>query len=361
MKLKKIILICVLSLLFIFVPLGIVSSNYYSLNNTLIILAKNSLSYAGKITSEKISNYLGGLLHRTKLCAALIASNTVAPGNTAVFTEFLHNLLVNAKSIEGVGYADTVGDFYLMLRTRDNKYLANYIVAAPDGAKRIESVFDEKLKLLSSTQSKVDLFYARDSMWYQQAAAKKQSSWFIFSLRYIGINSDELGILSMTPAYSSDGKFHGVFTASASFAELTNFIKHLALYDHTIVMICDDRDRVMAAYAAKIDLTSHMRMPKISDLKIPWLQTAYSLHKQNQQTIFTFSEGKHNYLATFDSIPEFKGELTWFVATVTPVSDITAVSRLFFSLSLIALIAAAIIGIIIVRLFHLQIKSRDDV
>lgn len=332
----------------------IISINYFVLNQVLLKSAVKSVNVVASEASERIAAHLQPLVYRADVSAFLINREVVIPGNTPIFIDYLHTVIDNAAVINAAYFADMHGNFYL-LKKSGNQFISNIITRSNNKANLLENTFDADMNLIASKPITSIDYDPRNKLWYQQAVAKKSLAWYVFPIMNDLTNKKvALGEASIIPVYDKSNSLVGVFGIDVFLSSLQSFIQNLDLYPNSIVLINDESEQVITAFAAKVELTKANHMSTMTELQLPWIKSAFATYQQNHQSPAIITYANHKYLAVFKPIATLKTEHSWYVSIITPLSDIVSSAEVNTLLMLMVALGVIIIVFIAKQLLHKQ-------
>jgi adenylate cyclase len=340
------------------VSLFIVSVNYFTLDTILIKTTEDTIDHAAGMVGEQVARYLQPLNRFSYIGANLISDNVITPAPSKNFVHFLHSIISDETEIAATFWADEHGNFYL-LKESENNHLTNInIIIDPHNTRSIENIYDSNMVLLGSKETAGASFDPRLRPWYQQARFKKHPAWFVYPLVLTGSKKNELGITAVYPIYDKSKKLRGVFGIDIPLGTVSTFVKNIKITKNSVVFVCDARGHLITAYsAASTNLLEGYKMPRLANLKMPWVEQSFDLYRQTEDPTFIYTHNNKKYIAAYEKIPDIKSDSEWTIGIVTPFKDVVAPLQRGIFLSFIFVFIALGIGIAFSAFFSSRISK----
>lgn len=347
-------ILSILLLLLCGVSIFIIGVNYYNLNTIFIASSKNYLSQACGKTSMQISLYLNPL-RRTQISSELINNHNIVPEYSQEFLSFMH-IVVNAPSLYSAEWGDVYGNYYNIKKIANEKFLSDIITKSEFKTTKITNTYDSKMVVIDSQKSTTE-YDPRLRPWFQIAKYKKKTSWFIYPILNIDTNTTEIGIAASTPIYDSIGNLRGIFSLDMPLTTIINYVKTIKITKNSTIFVVDEVGSIISAFSSNLNLVDSFKMPKIGDINLPWITEAFNLYLTKQQPAFEFVYNRDKYIAAFSEIYATESEHKWFVAVVTPLSDIIAPLQHNTLISLLVALGGILVGIFLSTIFASSVSK----
>ncbi len=336
--------------LLIGVSLFIISINYYALDSVLVTAANYYLKFASNTVSAQVGGYFEPLNSKMSIAFHMLDRGVIKPEYSSQFTRFLYSLTADDKNISGAYWADTDGNSCWLIKLNDGNFLERTFQR--NGSVHIEKLFDAQGKLLSVVKDlPPDTDDPRLRPWYQQAQLTKHLVWVVYKFLKSSDQEEPVGVTAAFPFYDSKGDLLGVFGMDMLAETISHYIDDIKVTKHSVVFVVDSTANLISVNRLDANLFQGKELPKIVDLKKPWLEKSFAIYLQTHQSPFVYSVNHTKYIASYQKIPGIGSKSPWYVAVVTPMHDIVASLRKGVLFALIFVGMALIAGIILASVF----------
>jgi phosphoserine phosphatase RsbU/P len=342
----------------IFAAVGLVSYlSFRSGQQSVKDLVSNLQNSVAQRVEENIDSYLESLQFLNRINAAKVNSGELNPDDFGQLkTYFMNQLKIQNKTNYFI-YANALGDSLGIVRTGSDKFELKVRdrYSVPN---RVSYELTQDGQLGKELAS--EPFDPRKRPFYKAAVAAGKPTW---SQIFISFSRKILRMDALTPLYSENGEFRGVFSTEVTLAQISNFLKTLKISPNGKVFILERSGEIVAsstdeppfvktADSEKRLLAIQSQEPIIQKTTAQILAQFQTLDSISAPQNFTFDLNGELQLVHIQPYQDRWG-LNWLVAIVVPESDfmeqINANTRNTVLLSLAALGVALILGIITAR------------
>jgi signal transduction histidine kinase/class 3 adenylate cyclase/CheY-like chemotaxis protein len=326
---------------------------------------------SGSVTDridQRVQNYLDTphLFHQIN--AAAIRNNNFDPNDfTALRAAFWSQIQLN-EAVDYIFYANEDGGFLgvqklpkgeTVLKTRNSLTTPNRVIYP----------LDSRGNPLPATESKP--YEPRDRPWYQAAKERGQPTWSpIYPSEHLGL----LQITPVVPIYNSAGKLRGVLGTNLILSEISKFLEALEISPSGEAFIIERSGDLVASSTPETYILQtekgEKRLSAIESKNAVISQTMRHLldNFENPNRIqstqqFAYKNNGDRQLVQITPLQDGRG-LDWLIVVTIPESDfmaqINANTRTTILLCLVALLVAAIAGILTARWVVLPIQQLND-
>ena len=305
--------------------------------------------------SENVIHLTDNFLRRSAMYTSMAASFSkdllgdaygAIPNHKEIWKD-LWQFLIETPSLQSFFVADPQGSY---VQVRREPRLATRIIDRR--AEPIEKWFYRDLDYnIVGTKTKVPTFDPRVRPWYRATRPEPRNYW---TKVYVFTTAQTPGISVTYPVIDSGGDLAGVVCANTPLHALSHFVARQKVSDNGLVFIVNN-DAELIAYpdAAKTTIrdadTGKLRLGRVDDLDIPWVQEAYRSFERSGERQNIFKVDGETYISKVFPFPGAYGD-RWNIVVALPEADIlSSVKTLFWvSLGIGLLIALASLGAIYV-------------
>jgi two-component system, sensor histidine kinase ChiS len=326
---------------------------------------------SGSVTDridERVQNYLDTphLFHQIN--AAAIRNNNLSSENfTALRAAFWSQIQLN-DAVDYIFFANEQGSFLGVQKLPDGNTVLKMrnSLTAPN---RVIYPLDSRGNPLPATESKA--YEPRDRPWYQAAKEQGQPTWSpIYASEHLGV----LQITPVVPIYNEMGKLRGVLGTNLILSEISKFLEELEISPSGEAFIIERSGDLVASSTPETYILQTEKGEKrllaiesknaVIAQAMQHLLDTFGNPKRIQSTQqFTYEKNGDRQLIQVTPLQDGRG-LDWLIVVMIPESDfmaqINANTRTTILLCLVALLVAAIAGILTSRWVVLPIQKLND-
>lgn len=363
-KIQTILVTLRVSILSIFITLFvialflIVGLSYFNFYQAIESVSFKFMRQISKTAFYEIVDEIEDVSLQAEYSGNLIQHGILDASKRDIMIHYTYDLMrlqsKTSPSVQSAFWGDAKGMFILSTKLEDGT-IATDIVDQTKGSRSREIIFRDIEGNVKSNKTIFGLDYdPRQRPWYQQAAAATKLAWTDV-YRY---QTGYLGITAADPVFDKNAKFIGVFALNIRLDYLRRFIEKLQVSNRGVVyLISESGDVIAFPYLPQYE---DIRLKKINELNLPWLQKSFELYHQNHRGEFTYTFNGEKYLATYLAIPPFTPH-RWIVGVVAPQKDFIAelldANLLILILGLIILLVGIVLMSMLVDRVVISLKK----
>ncbi|MBN2906436.1 MAG: PAS domain S-box protein [Rhodobacteraceae bacterium] len=365
MKSLGVILALALAGLQLFAVTVVVSSSYFTSENTLLEHARGQLVDVGTNVIQHTKWFMSPARSAAELSTALAENQVVRREERDHLEGLLFQQLRSAPQFAGVYYGDEQGNFVYVKRDGTHEYLTKIVEI---GAQRRTQFISrgEDFASIGSHFDAADTYDPRTRPWYQQAKAQRTSIW---TDPYIFFTSQSPGITAATPVIGFRGLVQGVVGVDIEIRELSNFLAQLRVGKNGAAFVLNRNGDVIAhpnpALLTTVGEGGTLAFPSITQIDDPIARAAFGERlTPDGVTIETqiesdFEHAGERYVSLI--MPFGLDDIPWTIVLYAPEDDFIGTikaNRTQNTLIAIAVaIATAILGLALANRIHAPVRA----
>lgn len=334
----RLTILTLLSALLIFIGSLTILINYYADTKILLDLTKRTVNLSGTYVERRISSFLQPVHDSVILGANVIEHDIVDINDPIKFKEFLLQIINNQPMFYAVYWGDAEGNFINVERTKNNSFNYWRQSCANDYCQESSMVIDSNGNKISALTTKLSNFIPAKRPWYVKAVKEKK---YVLSDLYLFFHTPAYGITASVPVYN-DGNISGVFGVDLRLNTISEFVDQTKITKNSMAFIFDNDGHLVAAPG--LDKGIVTQVPKIDDLKIPWLSESYKIYNKDKRSTFLYNYDNQRYFAFYKDISIITGN-NWVIAIVFPLDDIMGPLSVILKTSFLVVLLTLLIGI----------------
>ena len=239
----KSVLIGGFAFVIIFLVSLIIFSSFHSTKKAMLQHSNNIMNNISDFALDKSKTFLKTARDAADLTQRLEAKKVVNSKDPDLMVKYFYEQLQINKQFASIYYANTNGDFIMLLRNEDG-YLSKQITTNHIGNRlSTKKQYDNKMDKILTTLRTYDTYDPRIRPWYKEALKQKSLIW---TNPYVFFTSSQPGITTASPIYNKKNKIVGVVGVDIEISELSKFISNLKISENSRVFMMDESLNIIA-------------------------------------------------------------------------------------------------------------------
>ncbi|VVC75822.1 Adenylate cyclase 1 [Aquicella siphonis] len=302
--------------LFLTASLILMTLSYKSSSDDIFFIANKSMEDITHSLSQMFLSEVRLAQRDSGITLSLITGKVLDVDEPDEMIRYFYYLAEFFNIVQAIYWGDTKGNYVSAEYEDDDSITSHYIdrsIPAPT-----ESIIRRNVAgtVISSTQSHDVDYDPRVRPWFLSAQKIGKAAW---TNVYLYKPSDYLGITLATPVYGKKGLLEGVLGVDLRLDWISWYIDGLKITPHGILFVVMENGKLIA-YPNFDKLPKMSRLLDIHELPSKWIAYSFDKYKKLKAKRFSFRYQGVTYLATYQSVPEFKDQ-GWLIGLVIPEND----------------------------------------
>jgi len=328
------------------VSIILIAVNQYLLNHVLINYTVHTIKQTNTYLESQIEKYFYPIAENVLDTARYIEEGVIEPGPSYKFKIYLHEVANDEPQIFAAFWATPQGDFYSVKREGRRRFEVWHIERSSTPPVYYYAKINPANQIQDVRKKLEEHYDPRIRPWYKTAIEKNRLIWVdVYQSTLLMKDGYFPELLATAMPVYKDGKLLGVFSVVITLDELTDFIQKIKISEHTIIMILDHNNSLLAITGGYnsdrfIGYPVTAEMLAAMHIKYP-LKNILPTQEPSQQIRRYTDQGR--YFVTQQIIKATNN--AWKVIIIVPEADILGPLKTIALISALIMLAVLLLGI----------------